>query len=1096
MRSIQAYNVSLFPWRIIFNAKLNFVILAFLLSLLLPVISNGQDYPSYEEIALFVEVPNLGGRDMDMLIQNNEVYLPITDLFDFLRIKNNPSPNLDTITGFFINQDASYLIDRVNYQISYAGHLYEINPEDLIRTEINLYLRGFYLGHIFGLQSKFNFRTMSVRIDPMMELPAIRDMKLQALRKNVKRLVGEEEADTTIGRNYPFFQFGMADWSANFTEQTDGRVDSRLSLAMGSMLAGGEATVVLNYNSFTPFTEKQQHYLWRFVKNENRAVRQVMLGKIVTGATSSIFDPVVGAKVTNTSTKFRRSFGTYTLSDRTEPEWIVELYVNNVLVDFTTADASGFFTFEVPLVYGNTSVRLKFYGPYGEERVREQNITIPFNFVPKKTFEYSVSAGMVEDGLQSKFSRVSAFYGLTKSITLGTGVEYLSSVSSAPVMPYINGSFRLSRNLLLSGEFSPEVRSKGTLTYRLPSSLQFDLDYVYYTKGQTAIFYNYREERKFSMSMPVRLKNFSVYNRFSIHQLVLPTTNYTTSEWLISGALYGVSTNITTYGVFIGNTKPFFYSDFSFAFRLPASISIQPRVQYSYTNKEFLSAKILAEKRVFKKGYLTASYEHNFRSDMYLVEFGFRYNLKFSQTGIGIRHTNRTTTFIQNARGSIVNDNKNNYVHTDNIGNVGKGALCIIPFLDKNANGVRDEGEPKVYGLNFRANSGRIVKREKDTTIRIFGLEPYADCFIEFEQSSLENIAWRLKERSMNIAVDPNIVKVIDVPINIVGEAAGMVRLDHNGEVRGIARIIVNVYNKDQQRIGRVLTESDGYFSYFGLYPGAYFARIDSAQMRKLGMFSIPDSVDFYIEANIDGDYVDGLDFIIKYKEIIEPISMIIHEETEQIVDARMDSYAIEIGAFENETEADSLLNQLTTLLGKDANLLFEDDLYKVQVTGFTTRDEVKETFPALQSNGISEIGLITFKGMLNTSQTSNISGIGTIPVVITQGIIEEDTTSAADSYAIEVGAFENETEAEALRDRLSTIPGKEANIVLEDDLYKVVVTGFAALAEVEEVFSILQSNGISEIGLITAKGMLNPSQTSNHIRYWNYSGGNNPGYS
>lgn len=1024
VKRIHAYNISNFQGRIFFYAKWHFVILVFLFSFLSDLNSFGQEYPPYEELALFVDVPNLGGRDMDILILDNEVYLPITDLFDFLMIRNIPSPNLDTITGFFVNQEATYLIDRKNNQIQYVDQMFTLQPGDLIRTETNLYLKGYYFGHIFGLDADFNFRTMSIRINPRMELPAIREMRLLAMRKNMKRLVGEEEADTTIGRNYPFFQFGMADWSANLTEQVNGQVDSRLSLALGSMLVGGEATVVINYNSFTPFTEKQQHYLWRYVNNDNRAVRQVMAGKIATGATSSIFDPVVGAKVTNSSTKFRRSFGTYTLSDRTEPEWTVELYVNNVLVDFTTADASGFFTFEVPLVYGNTSVRLKFYGPYGEERVREQNITIPFNFIPKKTFEYSVSAGIVEDGLQSKFSRAGAFYGLTRSITLGTGVEYLSSVTSSQVMPFVNGSFRLASNLLLSGEYSPEVRSKGTLTYRLPSSLQFDLNYIYYTKGQRAINHIYREERKFSMSMPIRLNNFSVYNRFSIHQLVLPTSNYTTAEWLISGALFGVNTNITTYGVFIGNTRPYFYSDFSMAFRLPKNITLQPRAQYSYTNKQFLSAKILAEIRVFKKGYLTASYEQNFRSDMYMVEFGFRYDFKFAQTSISTRHTNRSTTFIQYARGSIVNDSKNNYVYTDNRGNVGKGAISIIPFLDKNANGIREPGEPKVYGLNLRANSGRIEKREKDSTIRIFGLEPYTDCYIEFEQSSLDNIAWRLKDLSMNIAVDPNIVKLVEIPINIVGEAAGMVKLDHKGVVRGIARLIVNIYNKDQKRIGRTLTEDDGYFSYFGLYPGAYEARIDSAQLHKLGMFSIPDSVDFNIAAYIDGDYVDGLDFIIKYKEIKEPISMIVHEEIEQIIDADMDSYAIQIEAFEDESKADSLKNKLNTLLGNEIRVIHEDEQFKVRVTDFNTKDEVKEIYPDLQSIGINEIWLVTLKGMLDSNKGDTKPGIET--GVLIHEIIAADPTSATDSYAIQLGAFKQKKNANELRRKLAKKLGKE----------------------------------------------------------------------
>ena len=62
------------------------------------------------------------------------------------------------------------------------------------------------------------------------------------------------------------------------------------------------------------------------------------------------------------------------------------------------------FSFQVPLVYGNSAVKLRFYGPYGEQRFREQNINIPFNFVPLHQLEYTASAGMVEDSLHSRYS--------------------------------------------------------------------------------------------------------------------------------------------------------------------------------------------------------------------------------------------------------------------------------------------------------------------------------------------------------------------------------------------------------------------------------------------------------------------------------------------------------------------------------------------------------------------------------------------------------------------------------------------------------------------------------------------------------------------
>jgi len=686
--------------------------------------------------------------------------------------------------------------------------------------------------------------------------------------------------------------------------------------------------------------------------------------------------PVVGVQVTNTPTTFRRSFGSYTLSDRTEPGWIVELYVNNVLVDYVKADASGFFTFEVPLVYGNSLVRLKFYGPWGEERTSERNISIPFNFLPKNTLEYNVSAGMVEDTLQSRFSRTSINYGLSRGGTIGAGFEYLSSVSSSPMMPHVNGSFRLGSSLLLSGEYTHSVRAKGTLTYRLPSNLQIDLNYTKYAKDQKAINYNYLEERKASISMPIRLRRFFAYNRLTVNQLVLPSTNYTTGEWLLSGSLFGVNTNITTYALFIGKTNPYVYSNLSLSFRLPAGFTIMPHAQYGFTDKKLLSTKLRLEKRLFQHGFLSLSYEQNFRSNLRMGELGFRYDFKFAQTGFSTRRADKYTTLIQYARGSIINDRKTDYLGTDKRTNVGRGGITILPYLDNNGNGKRDPGEPKVYGLNLRASGGRIERSEKDTTIRILSLEPYTDCFIELDQSSFDNIAWRLKDRTMNVAVDPNMLKLIEIPINVVGEASGMVMIDRDGEILGLARMIVNFYTKDQKLAARTLTEEDGYFSNFSLNPGSFNVRIDTIQLRRLGMMSSPDSINFNITANIEGDFVDGLDFTVKMKtqepvvapppEIIvsrrDTTHMIVHEAIEEVIVSTTDNYVIQMGAFKVKSNADALRIRLAALFGKEVVIFVENGLYKVRITGFETRTEIDSFIPILLRNGISEMWVISLK--------------------------------------------------------------------------------------------------------------------------------------
>ena len=1038
-----------------------YIIFVYLLTILPGIRSFAQGEPEYDEISVFLDVPGLGGGEIDAVIKGQEVFLPVTHLFDFLKIRNEPSPGFDTITGFFINQEATYRIDRVKNLIRFVEELFELKPGDLIRTESNLYLRSYYYGKIFGLDCIFDFRNLSVTIKTKLELPVIREMRQEKMRQNMNRLKGEVKADTVIGRSYPLFHFGMADWSVNATEQIDGPAETSINLALGAIIAGGETTAGLYYNSKEPFTEKQQHYLWRYVNNDNNVLRQVMAGKIATHATSSIYNPVIGVQVTNTPTTFRRSFGTYPLSDKTEPGWIVELYVNNVLVDYVKADPSGFFTFDVPLVYGNSLVRLKFYGPWGEERTSERNISIPFNFIPKNTLEYNISAGMVEDTLFSRFSRSSINYGLTRGVTVGTGFEYLSSVSSGSFMPYVNASLRLASNLLFSGEYTHTVRAKGTLTYSLPSNLQIDLNYTKYAKDQKAINYNYREERKASISMPIRLHNFSAYNRLTVNQLVLPTTNYTTGEWLLSGSLFRVNANLTTYALFIGNTSPNVYSNISLTFRLPAGFTIIPQAQYGFTDKKLLSSKLGLEKQLFQHGFLNVSFEQNFISNLRMGELGFRYDFKFAQAGFSTRQSDKHTTLVQYARGSLINDRQTDYLGTDKRTNVGMGGITIIPYIDKNANGKREPGEPKAFGLNLHASGGRIERSEKDTTIRILSLESYTNCFIEFDQGGFDNVAWRLKNRTMSVAVDPNMLKLIEVPIIVAGEASGIVSIDRQGRIAGLARMIINFYSKDQKQIARTLTEEDGYFTYFGLDPGAYSVRVDTSQLRRLGMISTPDSIDFEIVANSEGDFVDGLNFTLhlpgdtiipEVPEVTEvPVIrkdttyMIVHEVVQELVTITEDSWAIQEGAFKVRANAEAMRKKLETQLGRKISIIMEDDFFKVRIDGIKEQKETDEIIATLQKNGVTELWLISLKAkkqqLVLTERQDTIRQI-------TETITPNAELFGSQVITIQAGAFRDRSNAINLFKYLSAKYGKRVKMVYEDGFYKLRLTGMPLIKQ------------------------------------------------
>lgn len=823
----------------------------------------------YDELIVDLSAPRIGVIEMPIAIKEQSAYISVTDLFDAFKVKNEYNPSGNIITGFIISPDSVYRIDQGNDQIIYKDQSYPISDNDLIKTPTTLYLRSALFGKIFGLEVSFSFRRLTLDLKTDLDLPVFKKLRQEELRRNLQEVKGIIEPDTVIEREYPFFKGGMLDWGVITTQQTNGMEDNRFNLGLGTMIAGGETNVLLNYSNRVPFTSRNQFYQWRYVNNDSKLFKQVTAGKIFTGATSSLFAPVVGVQFSNTPLLNQRSYGTYILNDYTEPRWTVELYVNNILVDYTQADASGFYSFEVPLMYGNTNVDLRFYGPYGEERTEAKVINVPYTFIPKKELQYTLSAGMVEDEDNRRFSRFALNYGLSNSITFGGGVEYLSEVTSGEVMPFVNTSVRLASNLLLSAEYNYGVKAEGLLSYRTPSSMQFDLNYIKYHEDQTAINYNYLEEREFSFSSPIRSRAFSAFTRFSINQIILPTTEFTTAQLLLSGVLFGVSTNLTTYAIYNDRVKdPTIYSSIAQTYRLPYQVLFSPQIQYDLSDKALRNINLELERVIFDRGFLNLSYENNFLRNAYTFEIGLRYSFNFAQTALTSRIGNRNSSFIQSARGSLRYDDNMDDLGFSNRPAVARGGITLIPFLDLNENGKQDPMEPAVPGLELKSNPGRLTYNKEKTILRIDDLQPYIDLLLEVEPTSLDNIAWKIENPRISLETVPNQYKAVYIPVRVMGEVSGFVYIKDKNGTHGQGRLMVNIFNENGEKVKSILTEGDGYFNYLGLKPGRYTIQIDKAQLETLNLQATPSSKSFEIETKEYGDIVDELEFSLEPLEI------------------------------------------------------------------------------------------------------------------------------------------------------------------------------------------------------------------------------------
>ena len=1087
---------------------IRFSIAFFIFLFLIPTVKVfGQEESEYDEISVFFSVPRIGGAEVSALLKDEKPYLSVIEVFNFLRIKNSSTSGFDKVSGFLINQEDSYEIDRVNNKITYLKKMYELKPGDLVRTETNLYLKSNYFGEIFGLECTFSFRSLTVSLNTKIELPVIREMRQEQMRKSIGQIKGDVEVDTVLKRKFPFFNFGTVDWTAVSLQSPGTITNTRLSTNIGAVVAGGEADIQLNYTSGSPFLLKNQYYQWRYANNNLHAFKQITLGKISSGSISTLSSSVIGGQITNTPTTYRRSFGTYTLSDVTEPGWLVELYVNNVLVDYKKADASGFFTFEVPLIYGSTDVKLQYYGPWGEERSKEKKIEIPFNFLPAGKFEYNISGGMVDDSLNRIYSKANFDFGISRFLTVGGGVEYLTPLDSAAnYIPFAKASLKLSPTMLLSGEYNYGVDFNTIFNWRFKSDLQLELNYKKYDKGQSAITTSYLEERKLSVSMPVRFPKFSFYTRLSLNQYILSTTEYTTAEFLFSGSLFGVNTNLTTNAQYSGSGDPTIYSSLSLSLRLPGEIILTPQTQYNYSEGNFTTARCGLEKKLFKKGYLTLSYERNVKDKTNNIEMGFRYDFSFAQAGITAQRNAKKTTFTESASGSIVLDVRSKYLGTSSRTSVGTGGLIIYPFMDVNCNGKRDKGEPKAYGLQVHINGGRIEQNDKDTTVRVFELESYADHVITLDGSAFDNIAWQMKNKNIKVTVEPNMFRRIEVPVSVFGEASGTVYMANKKGTNGQGRILINIYRSNKSLVKSTMSEADGYFSYLGLPPGNYIAGIDPVQMSKLDMVATPD-IPFTVKPNIDGDMIDNLEFTIrKNKEdetVEEPVDTVqkppviiinqdIATDKQVVVKDKATVDQLKSGLAKTVASTVTSTKDTTTPVKKSVSNMVgynsDETIYKVQLAALRKQADLNVAFrtllaelpylkinESLENDGLYHYTTNAFKSMAEAERIMEmIKDYGWKECVINTYLgaqrAEKKIIAGETVYRVQLMAMSKSLDIKAYFAGLqSKINGLEIEESLEDDgLYHYSAGTFRNKAEALKLIKVIKESGWKDCFIVT----------------------------
>ncbi len=829
------------------------------------ITNDGKDEPpfQYDEISVLFMVENYGNFYLDVIYSTDGVlYINISDLFRAVGIPAFYGQKGDSLGGFIDRENQKYVFDYTNKQLKYKDKYYNL-LKNLNKINGMLYLESSAFKDIFGISMTFNFRLMMILLKSDFELPVVKEIRLEKMRLNILKAKGVTVVDTTFRRNNHLFKFGTLDWGVGSSQTWKGKTLSNFNLGLGGELLYGELILSTNYSTRSKFDYNQINYLWRYVNNDNKIIKQAQVGKISAQTISTINAPILGVIIRNAGTTVRKATGFYTINELTEPNWTVELYINDMLVDYIKADASGAFSFKVPIVYGYTTLKLKFYGLMGEERTEQRTLNVPYTIMPTKKFEYGLSIGVLQDSSWNRFAKYDCNYGVTRYFTIGGGIEYSSKLKKKSLIPYAKITIQPYSKMLVNIEYNYGVKTHGTVDFTVFKNAFFEIDYSKYAKRQIAIPFKPLEERSAKLSFPLRIKKIRLLAKFDYTQFVYEKYKYNSGNIMISISYKKFNLNSSTPISWVEKGSIYINSDLSLSYKLKEGFNLFLSTLFNVSESKVSTIKVNVEKSI-PIGYITASYERNLLTKGNNVNVSFKFDLPFAQSNISFSYGNGAINTSEGLQGSMAFGSGHHYLHTNNSSSVGKGGISLYPFLDLNNNGKYDEGEHFVKLSSVKVQGGSILTREKDSIIRIPDLNPFISYIVEFDNNDLDNIAWRFKKKVYSILVDPDQFKKVYVPIVAVGDVSGTAYFEKKNELKGIGRILIKFYKKGSDKpIAETLSESDGYINNVGLMPGDYVARVDAAQLQILDYSCDPPFREFTIKAVVDGDMVDGIDFVV-----------------------------------------------------------------------------------------------------------------------------------------------------------------------------------------------------------------------------------------
>ncbi len=553
----------------------------------------------------------------------------------------------------------------------------------------------------------------------------------------------------------------------------------------------------------------------------------------------------------------------------------MEVYRNNVLLDFSSGDGTGLYDFEnLPLQMGLNKFKLIFYGPQGEIREEEKTVYLSPTSVKKGEMSYRFFAqedvkpviSFNDQEVQGRRMGVNSEYGISDSFSLTSGfvffdpekdLAYIQARNSFRGMLGVKTGFSVFR-FGLSTAFSEDTNSPAIEGLAEANFKNLNL-YANHSE-----FNGLKTEKSYLDNHYLdSISNFNVRFRIPIPGIIsLPFYSRLKIATSVEGLKYEefINTLSLSWWKFYLSTELKHRENFqqykedlvtNFLNLQLGKFSIRGETRYDL-NKDLLQSTSLGfnyrngKKISVQTKWNRITNDDTSQVDNYLMQMSKIFSFGSVSAGVSFSSNDEQTISIS-YNASLLNNPITNEIFIDEPGLSSQGAIVAQSYLDSNYDGKFSENEEQLSDISYETNGSKTSKKGKSSSEFITGLSPYNLTNVKLNEQSLSEISHFVEKNYASVMSRPGVVTKVNLAVIHLGSIDGKLKLIRDEKTHYLKGIRLFVLNNKNEKIMETLSDSDGDFTFEKLKPGEHTIEFDKNQLEILG-YSIPEKISFEID--------------------------------------------------------------------------------------------------------------------------------------------------------------------------------------------------------------------------------------------------------